>query len=124
MKKVISILMVVVVAVLIFNVSPNENDVTASDDREARNERVVAVLQTAWDEFGLFSFGIEGDDMDGVIPTIWIGMDETKSEQELREYLKENIDKYDLIYYDIEVFKKDIQGLEKEHLLRLQNKEI
>ena len=62
--------------------------------------------------------------MDGVIPTIWIGMDETKSEQELREYLKENIDKYDLIYYDIEVFKKDIQGLEKEHLLRLQNKEI
>ena len=123
MKKVISVLMVVV-AVLRFNVSPNKNHVTASDDREARNERVVAVLQTAWDEFGLFSFGIEGDDMEAVIPTIWIGMDETKNEQELRKYLKDNIDKYDLIYYNIEVFKKDIQELEKERLLRLQNKEI
>ncbi|MEC1526048.1 hypothetical protein P9D43_29055 [Neobacillus niacini] len=47
-------------------------------------------------------------------------MDETKSEQEIRKYIKENIDKYDLAYYNIEIFKKDIQELEKEnnkHLL-------
>lgn len=45
-------------------------------------------------------------------------MDESKSEEELREYLKENIDKYDLIHYDIEVFRMDIEELEKEHSLK------
>ena len=124
MKKFISVLLMVIVVVLIVNVFPNKDDVTPGDDKEARNDRVVAVLQTAWDKFGLFSYGIEGVDMEGVIPTIWIGMDETKSELELRGFLEESIDKTDLRHYDIEVFKKDIRELEKKNLLKFQNQSI
>ncbi|MBD8071588.1 hypothetical protein [Bacillus sp. PS06] len=118
MKKFISGLIVGAVAVLIF-VSLNKDDVTVNDSKEARAERIASVLEDGWDEFGLFSFGIGDTD-----PVISIGMDETKSEQELRDYLKENIDKYDLIHYDIEIFQKNIQELEKEHSLSLQNKDI
>ncbi|MFD2444049.1 hypothetical protein ACFSO7_08625 [Bacillus sp. CGMCC 1.16607] len=119
MKKFISGLMVGVVAVLVVNVFLNKDDVTVSNSKEARADRIASVLRNAWDEFGLFSFNIGDTD-----PLIWIGMDETKSEQELRDYLEENIDTYDLIYYNIEIFKKNIQELEKEHTLRLQNKDI
>ncbi|MCP1161270.1 hypothetical protein [Bacillus infantis] len=119
MKKFISGLMVGVLADLIVNVFLNKDDVTVSDSKEARAERIASVLEDAWDEFGLFSFGIGDTD-----PVISIGMDKTKSEEELREYLKENIENYDLIYYEIEIFKKDIKELEKEHSLSLQNKDI
>ncbi|WP_419394181.1 hypothetical protein [Cytobacillus praedii] len=114
MKKLISVLVIAVVGVLIFIIHPNKEDVTASDDKEARTNRIASVLESAWDKFGLFSFQIGDTD-----PTIWIGMDETKSEQDLRDYLKENIDKYDLIYYNVEVFKKNKQELEKEHTMSL-----
>ncbi|MGE8081983.1 hypothetical protein [Peribacillus loiseleuriae] len=115
MKKFISVLMIVVVVVLIFTVYINKNDVYTNKG-EARADRIASVLHTAWDGFGLFSFQLGETD-----PTIWIGMDETKSELELREYLEENIDKSDLSHYNIKVFKKNIQELETEHLLYLQN---
>ncbi|WP_077212450.1 hypothetical protein [Bacillus dakarensis] len=114
MKKFISGLIVGAIVVSMINIFINKDDVTVSDSKEARVDRIASVLQDAWDEFGLFSFEIGDTD-----PTIWIGMDETKNEQELREYLKGNIDKYDLIHYNIEILKKDIQELEKEHLAKL-----
>ncbi len=51
-------------------------------------------------------------------------MGENKSEQDLREYLKVNIDKYDLIHYNIEIFKEGIPELETEHSIGIQNKKI
>ncbi|WP_102272180.1 hypothetical protein [Cytobacillus massiliigabonensis] len=114
MKKLISVLVIAVIGALIFIIHPNKEDVTASNDKEARANRIASVLESAWDKFGLFSFQIGDTD-----PTIWIGMDETKSEQELRDYLNENIDKYDLIYYNVEVFKKSQQELEIEHAMSL-----
>lgn len=43
-------------------------------------------MEGEWDEFGLFSFGI-GET--GAV--ISIGMDKTKSEDELRRYLNDNL---------------------------------
>lgn len=113
MKKFISGLVVGIVAVLVVNISLNKDDVTVIDDKEARVDRIVSVLNSGWDKFGLIGFGIGDTD-----PTITIQMDNSKSEQELREYLQKNIEKHDLIYYDIEVLKMDIQELEKEHSLK------
>ncbi|MEI5908413.1 hypothetical protein WAK64_15285 [Bacillus spongiae] len=45
-------------------------------------------------------------------------MDKTNNEHELRDYLEENIDAPDLVYYNIEVFKKSIQELEIERTLK------
>ncbi|MFD5708657.1 hypothetical protein ACFWGV_21295, partial [Bacillus subtilis] len=53
---------------------------------EANKKTPVEVLESAWDEFGLFSFEIGITD-----PAITIGMDQTKSEAKLREYLKDNL---------------------------------
>lgn len=114
MKKFISGLIVGVVAIMVVNVSFNKDDVNVNDSKEARVDRIESVLNSAWDKFGLIGFGI-GD----TNPTITVQMDESKSEQELRGYLQENIDKYDLIHYDIEVFKMDIEEMEKEHSLKL-----
>jgi hypothetical protein len=114
MKKSISVLIIAVVTLLIFDVYINKDEVTTNNDGEVRADRIASVLDDAWDEYGLFSFGIGDTD-----PVISIGMDETKNEQELREYLEENISKSDLSHYTIEIFKKDIEELEKEHTMSL-----
>ena len=44
------------------------------------------IFKYTWDEFGLFSFQIGITD-----PAITIGMDQTKSETKLREYLEHNL---------------------------------
>ncbi|PUB12198.1 DUF4030 domain-containing protein [Paenisporosarcina sp. OV554] len=109
--------MIVVVVVLIFNVYINKDDVYTNNG-ESQTDRIASVLQNATetDKFGIFSASIEQGD-GGTFPTIRIGMDETKSEQELREYLGKSLDKSDLRQYNIVVFKKDIQELEKEHTM-------
>ncbi|CAI6267524.1 Bacteriophage protein [Bacillus subtilis] len=53
---------------------------------ESNKKAPEEVLESAWDEFGLFSFQIGITD-----PAITIGMDQTKSEVKLREYLKDNL---------------------------------
>ncbi|MEC1262088.1 hypothetical protein P9D34_16990 [Bacillus swezeyi] len=67
------------------------------------------VLDSAWDKFGLVSYMIGDTD-----PTISIGMDETKSEERLREYLDQNLPQEAKEKYDIEIIQRDIEALEKE----------
>ncbi|MGM0924713.1 MAG: hypothetical protein ACQEWW_26605 [Bacillota bacterium] len=112
MKKFISVLMIVVAVVIVFNVYSNKDDVSTINDGEARADRIASVLNTGFDKYGLFSFGIGDTD-----PTIWIVMDEAKSEQELQEYLKENVSKSDLNYYNIEISKRNLQEVEEEHTM-------
>ncbi|MCY8497770.1 hypothetical protein P8917_09975 [Bacillus atrophaeus] len=99
---------------LIFNTASYASDT----DEKSTEDLTAEVLEMAWDEFGLFSFGIGQTD-----PAITIGMDQTKSEAKLREYLNDNLSeeakkKYEKIY----IFKDDIDKLEKEHQEYLQDK--
>jgi predicted Zn-dependent protease len=110
MKKIISGLMVVVVALIL---------IVYTNIKEAESYSTASVLESVWDEFGLFSFFIgeeaedinptTGEDLD---PTIWIEMDETKSELELREYLEENLSKSDLNHYKIEIAQRSLQEVQ------------
>ncbi|AWM17236.1 hypothetical protein P8843_20410 [Bacillus inaquosorum] len=77
---------------------------------ESNKKAPVEVLESAWDEFGLFSFQIGITD-----PAITIGMDQTKSEAKLREYLEHNLSREAKEKYKIYIFKDDIDKLEKEH---------
>ncbi|AEB24406.1 MULTISPECIES: hypothetical protein [Bacillus] len=76
-----------------------------------KNQRSTEeVLESAWDEFGLFSFGIGETD-----PVISIGMDKTKSEEELRRYLNDNLSDEDKEKYEVKIIKEDINVLERQH---------
>ncbi|WP_069322638.1 hypothetical protein [Bacillus subtilis] len=77
---------------------------------ESNKKTPVEVLESAWEEFGLFSFEIGITD-----PAITIGMDQTKSEAKLREYLKDNLSREAKEKYKIYIFKDDTDKLEKEH---------
>lgn len=77
---------------------------------ESNKKAPEEVLESAWDEFGLFSFQIGITD-----PAITIGMDQTKSEAKLREYLEDNLSREAKEKYKIYIFKDDIDKLEKEH---------
>ncbi|AUS14114.1 hypothetical protein [Bacillus stercoris] len=77
---------------------------------ESNKKAPEEVLESAWDEFGLFSFQIGITD-----PAITIGMDQTKSEAKLREYLEHNLSREAKEKYKIYIFKDDIEKLEKEH---------
>ncbi|MFL0441807.1 hypothetical protein ACH0BE_00790 [Bacillus subtilis] len=82
---------------------------------ESNKKAPVEVLESAWDEFGLFSFQIGITD-----PAITIGMDQTKSEAKLREYLEHNLSREAKEKYKIYIFKDDIDKLKKEHQEYLQ----
>ncbi|MED4613090.1 hypothetical protein P9248_16155 [Bacillus subtilis] len=86
---------------------------------EANKKAPEEVLESAWDEFGLFSFEIGITD-----PAITIGMDQTKSEAKLREYLKDNLSREAKEKYKIYIFKDDIVKLEKEHQEYLQENNL
>ncbi|MEI5906979.1 hypothetical protein WAK64_07905 [Bacillus spongiae] len=113
MKKFMMGLIAGGVSVFLVTMMINKEDATASDSKEARSDRIAAVLEDAREEYGLFSFGIGGTD-----PIISIGMDKSKSEQEFRDYLEKNIAVSDLVHYKIEVFKKSIRELEMESALK------
>lgn len=82
----------------------------ASDTDEKSTALTVEVLESAWGKFELNSYGIGETD-----PVISIGMDKTKSETKLREYLNENLPEDVKEKYKIEVIKEDSKVLEKEH---------
>ena len=97
-----------VIAFLFLGFSANTNAF------ESQSNNVKAVLDKAWDDYGLLSYQIGITD-----PIITIAMDEMKSEKELRKYLNENLSKSDLNKYDIEIFEKNIKELKEEHLKQL-----
>ncbi len=77
---------------------------------EANKKSPLEVIDSIRDEFGLFSVQIGQTD-----PAITIGMDQTKSEAKLREYLEHNLSREAKEKYKIYIFKNDIEKLEKEH---------
>ncbi|MCY8825968.1 hypothetical protein [Bacillus atrophaeus] len=90
---------------------------TASYASDTDEKSTAELLESIWDEFGLFSFEIGQTD-----PAITIGMDQTKSEAKLREYLNDNLSEEAKKKYDVYIFKDDINKLEKEHQKYLQEK--
>lgn len=77
---------------------------------EANKKSPLEVIDNIRDEFGIFSVQIGMTD-----PAITIGMDQTKSEKKLREYLEHNLSREAKEKYKIYIFKDDIEKLEKEH---------
>jgi|GEM_PF-2512637 len=109
MRKFVSVLIIVVVVVIVTNISINKydsssNDNTRNNNDESGGDRIASVLENAWDEFGLFSFGVGDTDQ-----TISIVMDDTKSDVQLKKYLEENVNKTDLNEYNIEITKRSLQ---------------
>ncbi|MFJ7953631.1 hypothetical protein ACIQZG_19185 [Lysinibacillus sp. NPDC096418] len=116
MRNFISVFIIIVVVVLVINIDIDKNDSFSSnndDDDEKQGGRIASVLDNVWDEFGLFSFQIGDTD-----PIIWIVMDETKSEVQLKKYLEENVNKTDLSHYNIEITKRSLQEVETEWFMR------
>ncbi|MEQ5999975.1 hypothetical protein U2I83_10650 [Bacillus amyloliquefaciens] len=108
-KKLIGVLIIVCFSVFLYGA------VTHSFKNQKSTEEV---LESAWDEFGLFSFGIGETD-----PVISIGMDKTKNEEELRRYLNDNLSEEAKEKYKVKIIKKDINLLEEQHEKYLESVE-
>ena len=81
---------------LLFNTASYASDTGG----KSTEDLTVEVLESAWKKFELISYGIGETD-----PVISIGMDKTKSETKLREYLHENISGFGAYYYSFMLFK-------------------
>ena len=91
MKDFIVVFILVVVVVLVINMETDKEDsFSNNNDDERRRDHIASVLGNVLDEFGLFSYQVIPDS------TIFIEMDETKSEVQLKKYLEENVNKNDL----------------------------
>ena len=88
----------------------NTASYASNTDEKSTEDLTVEVLESAWKKFELFSYGIGETD-----PVIWIGMDKTKSETKLREYLDDNLSEDVKEKYKIEVIKDASKAWEKEH---------
>jgi len=110
-RNFISVFIIVVVVVLVINIDIDKNDSFSNNNDEKQWDRIASVLENAWDDFGLFSFQATPDS------TIFIEMDETKSELQLIKYLEENVNKTDLNQYNIEITKKSLHEVETENFM-------
>lgn len=113
MRNFISVFIIIVVVILVINIDIGKNDSFSKNnvDVEKKWDRIASVLENAWDDFGLFSFQATPDS------TIFIEMDETKSELQLIKYLEENINKTDLNQFNIEITKKSLHEVETESFM-------
>ncbi|KPN93072.1 hypothetical protein [Lysinibacillus sp. ZYM-1] len=113
MRNFISVFIIIVVVILVINIDIDKNDSFSNNnvDVEKKWDRIASVLENAWDDFGLFSFQATPDS------TIFIEMDETKSELQLIKYLEENINKTDLNQFNIEITKKSLHEVETESFM-------
>jgi hypothetical protein len=114
MKKSIFVIIISAAILIIFDLSFNREEVSTKDDAEARSELIGEVLNSAWDQFELFSFSVGGTD-----PVIWIQMDENSSKQEFLAYLEKNISEKDLSHYTIKILKRSLQEVETEHAMTI-----
>ncbi|KRT87107.1 MULTISPECIES: hypothetical protein [Bacillus] len=101
MKKKLIGLLILTPFLLLFN--------TATHAVDSNHKTTEEVLDSAWGKFGLVSYMIGETE-----PIISIGMDKTKSEEKLQEYLDQNLPPEAKEKYDIEIIKRDIDALEKE----------
>lgn len=108
--KFLGILLLASIALTIFVINIDTLTVKSQPNEASVKETTVEVLRSAWDEYGMFSFEIVETDS-----IISIGMDKTKSEIELQDYLDKNLPEEAKSKYNIKIFKKDIKELEKEY---------
>lgn len=87
MKKIksVSIFSITFVLLLLHDAYFNKDHVATNHDSKARDGRIASVIDNGFDEYGLLSFEISDTDPN---PTIFIVMDEAKSEKKLQEYLE------------------------------------
>lgn len=111
MRNFISVFIIIVVIVIVINIEIDKSNSFSNNNTEKQWDRIVSVLENAWDDFGLFSFQATPDS------TIFIEMGETKSELQLRKYLEENVNKTDLNQYNIEITKKSLHEVETESFM-------
>lgn len=113
MRNFISVFIIIVIVILVINVNIDKSDSFSNKnvDVEKKWDRIASVLENAWDDFGLFSFQATPDS------TIFIEMDETKSELQLIKYLEENINETDLNQYNIKITKKSLHEVETESFM-------
>ncbi|OXT17855.1 hypothetical protein B9K06_08260 [Bacillus sp. OG2] len=114
MKKSIFVIMISTAILIIFDLNFNREEVSTSDDAEVRSERIGEVLESAWDQFKLFSFSVGETDS-----VIWIEMDENSSKQEILAYLEKNISEKDLSNYTIKISRRSLQEVKTEHAMTL-----
>jgi len=110
-RNFISVFIIIVVVVLVINIDINKNDSFSNNNVEKQWGRIASVLENAGDDFGLFSVQATPDS------TIFIEMDETKSELQLMEYLEENVNKTDLNQYNIKISKRSLHEVETESFM-------
>ncbi len=115
MRKFVPVLIIVFVVVLVTNIYANNFDSFSNENNndEKRWNRIASVLDNAMDEFGLFSFQKTPDS------TIFIVMDETKSESQLKKYLEKNVNKTDLSQFNIDITKISLQEVETEQFMSI-----
>ncbi|MFJ7887137.1 hypothetical protein ACIQYL_03500 [Lysinibacillus xylanilyticus] len=115
MRKFVPVLIIVFVVVLVTNIYANNYDSFSNENNndEKRWNRIASVLDNAMDEFGLFSFQKTPDS------TIFIVMDETKSELQLKKYLEKNVNKTDLSQFNIDITKISLQEVETEQFMSI-----
>ncbi|MFJ7700847.1 hypothetical protein [Lysinibacillus fusiformis] len=115
MRKFVPVLIIVFVVVLVTNIYANNFDSFSNENNndEKRWNRIASVLDNAMDEFGLFSFQKTPDS------TIFIVMDETKSELQLKKYLEKNVNKTDLSQFNIDITKISLQEVETEQFMSI-----
>lgn len=115
MRKFVPVLIIVFVVVLVTNIYANNYDSFSNENNndEKRWNRIASVLDNAMDELGLFSFQKTPDS------TIFIVMDETKSELQLKKYLEKNVNKTDLIQFNIDITKISLQEVETEQFMSI-----
>ena len=113
MRNIISVFIIIVVVVLVVNIDFDKNDSFSNNNVNVEKhwDHIASVIENAWDDFGIFSFQATPDS------TIFIEMDETKSELQLRKYLEENVNKTDLNQYNIEITKKSLHEVETESFM-------
>jgi len=84
---------------------------TASQVVDSNLKTTVQVLSNAYDNFGLVSFMIGETE-----PVISIGLDDTRSEEKLREYLEKSLPPDIKETYEIDIFKRNVEEMKKEAL--------
>ncbi|WP_369592822.1 hypothetical protein [Lysinibacillus pakistanensis] len=115
MRKFVPVLVIVFVVVLVTNIYANNYDSFSNENNndEKRWNRIVSVLDNAMNEFGLFSFQKTPDS------TIFIVIDETKSELQLKKHLEKNVNKTDLSQFNIDITKISLQEVETEEFMSI-----
>lgn len=63
------------------------------------------VMESLWDEYGVQSTMIGGEDTEGkAIPTLWVDVYDKDDISKVEKHLEKNLSRDDLKYYEIDVF--------------------